>query len=78
MKNFFTEGALRAEPAKLYPSSRESDKPGLRLKEVKRFKDSIQNIKNIQIFYNHEAKKYKKKTKTYKNINGLIQSVDGV
>ena len=35
-------------------------------------------MKEIKNFYNHEAKKYKKKSKTYKIINGLIQSTDGV
>ena len=48
------------------------------MKEIKSFINSIQNIKDIQNFYNHECKKYKKKSKTYKILNGLIQSIDGV
>ena len=63
---------------KLYPCLQPSDSLDLRLKEINSFKNSIQNIKDIQNFYNHEAKKYKKKSKTYKIINGLIQSIDGV
>ena len=35
-------------------------------------------MKDIQNFYNHEAKMYKQISKTYKIINGLIQSFDGV
>ena len=63
---------------KLYPCLRESDNLDLRLKKIISFNNSIQNIKDIQNFYNHEARKYKKKSKTYKIINGLIQSIDGV
>ena len=63
---------------KLYPCLQPSDSLELRLKEINNFNNSIQNIKDIQNFYNHEAKKYKKKSKTYKIINGLIQSIDGV
>ena len=63
---------------KLYPCLRESDNLDLRLKEINSFNNSIQNIKDIQNFYNHEAKKYKKKSKQYKLINCLIQSIDGV
>ena len=63
---------------KLYPCLRESDILDLRLKEINSFNNSIQNIKDIQNFYNHEAKKYKKKSKQYKLINCLIQSIDGV
>ena len=63
---------------KLYPCLQPSDSLDLRLKEINSFNNSIQNIKDIQNFYNHEAKKYKKKSKTYKIINGLIQSIDGV
>ena len=69
---------LCAEPAKLYPCLRESDNLDLRLKEINSFNNSIQNIKDIQNFYNHEGKKYKKKSKQYKFINCLIQSIDGV
>ena len=69
---------LYAEPAKLYPSLRESDALDIRLKEVKIFNNSIQNIKDIRICYNHEAKEYKRKSKTYKIVNGLIQSIEGV
>ena len=58
---------------KLYPSLRESDCLDMRLKEKSSFNNSIQNIKDIEILYNHEAKSYKKKSKTYKIINGLIQ-----
>ena len=63
---------------KLYPCLRESDNLDMQLKEINSFNNSIQNIKVIQNFYNHEAKKYKKKSKQYKLINCLIQSVDGV
>ena len=63
---------------KLYPCLRESDNLDMRLKEINSFNNSIQNIKDIQNFYNHEAKKYKKKSKQYKLINCLIQSLDGV
>ena len=67
-----------AEPAKLYPCLRETDNLDMRLKEINSFINSIQNIKDIQNFYNHEAKKYKKKSKQYTLINCLIQSIDGV
>ena len=63
---------------KLYPCLRESDNLDMRLKERYSFNNSIQNIKDIQNFYKHEAKKYKKKSKQYKLINCLIQSIDGV
>ena len=63
---------------KLYPCLQPSDSLDLRLKEINSLNNSIQNIKDIQKFHNHEAKKYKKKSKTYKVINGLIQSIDGV
>ena len=63
---------------KLYPCLQPSDSLDLRLKEKNSFSNSIQNIKDIQNFYNHEAKKYKKKFKFYKIINCLIQSIDGV
>ena len=63
---------------KLYPCLQQDQNLDLRLKETNSFNNSIQNINEIQTFYNHEAKKYKKKSKTYKIINGLIQSVDGV
>ena len=63
---------------KLYPCLQPSDSLDLRLKEINSFIISNQNIKNFQIFYNHEAKKYKKKSKIHKIINGLIQSIDGV
>ena len=33
-EKLYTEGALRAEPAKLYPSLRESDALDIRLKEI--------------------------------------------
>ena len=62
----------------MYPCLRESDNLDMRLKEINSFNNSIQNIKDIQNFYNHEAKKYKKKSKQYKLINCLIQSIDGV
>ena len=42
------------------------------------FNNSIQNLKDIQNFLNHEAKKYKKKSEKYKLINCLIQSIGGV
>ena len=66
---------------KLYPCLQRNQNPDsldMRLKEINNFNNSIQNIKDIQIFYNHEAKKYKKKSKIYKLINCLIQSIDGV
>ena len=62
----------------MYPCLQPSDSLDLRLKEINIFNNSIQNIKDIQNFYNNDAKKYKKKSKTYKIINGLIQSIDGV
>ena len=66
---------------KLYPclqQNQNADSLDLRLKEINSFNNSIQNLKDIQNFYNHEAKKYKKKSKIYKLINCLIQSIDGV
>ena len=68
---------------KLYPSLQPQvdsleQHLNLRLKEINSFNNSIQNIKDNKNFYNHEAKKYKKKSKQYKLINCLIQSVDGV
>ena len=66
---------------KLYPCLQQNQNPDsldLRLKEINSFINSIQNIKDIQNFCNHEAKKYKKKSKIYKLINCLIQSIDGV
>ena len=63
---------------KLYPCLQPSDSLDLRLKEINSFNNSIQNIEDIQNFYIHEAKKYKKKSKQYKLINCLIQSIDGV
>ena len=62
----------------MYPCLQPSDSLDLRLKERNILNKSIQNIKDIQNFYNHEAKKYKKKSKIYKIINGLIHSIDGV
>ena len=63
---------------KLYPSLRESDALDIRLKEINSFINSIQNIKDIKNFYNHEVKKYENKSKQYKLINCFIQSVDDV
>ena len=63
---------------KLYPCLQQDQNLDLRLKEINSFNNSIQNIKDIQNFSNHEAKKYKKKSKIYKIINGLSQSIDGV
>ena len=51
---------------KLYPCLQSSDSLELRLKEINSFNNSIQNIKDIQNFYNHEAKKYKKNPKHIK------------
>ena len=51
---------------KLYPCLRESDSLDFRLKEINSFIISIQNIKDIQNFYNHECKKYKKNLKHIK------------
>ena len=65
----------------MYPCLQQNQTPDnldLRLKEIINFEDSIQNMKDIQNFYNHEAKKYKKKSKIYKLINSLHQSIDGV
>ena len=62
---------------KLYPSLRESDALDIRLKGTISFKNSIQNITDFLHFYNHETKKYKKKSKIYKIINALIHSIDG-
>ena len=62
---------------KLFPCLQQNQNPDsldLRLKEINSFNNSFQNIKDIQTFYNHEAKKYKKKSKMYKLINCLIQS----
>ena len=47
------------------------------MKEINSSNISIQNIRDFEHFYNHEAKKYKKKSKTYKIINDLIQSLYG-
>ena len=69
---------LYAELAKVYPSLRESDGLDIRLKQINGFNNSIQNIKDTQNFYNHEAKKYKTQSKTFKFMNGLNQSIDGV
>ena len=63
---------------KLYPCLQQDQNLDLRLKEINSFNNSIQNIKDIQKFYNHEAKKYKKKSKIHKLTNCLIQSIDGV
>ena len=63
---------------KLYQCLQQDQNLDLRLKEMNSFNNSIQNIKDIQNFYNHEAKKYLKKCKIYKLINCLIQSIDGV
>ena len=66
---------------KFYPCLQQNQNPDnldLRLKEIKSSNNSIQNMKDYKNFYNHEAKKYKKKSKTYKIINALIQSDDGV
>ena len=63
---------------KLYPCLQPSDSLDLRLKERNSFNNSIAKIKDLQNFYNHETKKYKKKSKTYKIVNGLVQSIDGV
>ena len=57
---------LYAEPAKLYPCLQQDQNVDLRLKEINSFNNSIQNIKDIQNFYNHEAKKYKEQSKIYK------------
>ena len=64
---------------KLYPCLQQNQNPDsldLRLKEINSFNNSIQNIKDIQHFYIHEAKKFKNKSKIYKHINCLIQSID--
>ena len=68
---------------KVYPCSRESDSLDkgsldMRLEEINSFNNSIQNINDIKTFYNHEAKNYIKKSKQYKLINCLIQSIVGV
>ena len=64
---------------KLYPCLQpQTGSLDMRLKEISSFNNSIQKIKDVQSFYNHEAKKYKEKCRTYKIINGLFQSIDGV
>ena len=64
---------------KLYPCLQQHpDSLDLRLKEINSFNNSVQNINDFKNFYNHEAKIYKKKSNTYKIVNGLIQSIDGV
>ena len=68
---------------KLYPSLQPhadnlEQHLNLHLREINSFNNSIQNIKDIENFYNPEAKKYKKKSKQYNLINCLLQSVDGV
>ena len=55
-----------------------SDSSDMRLKETNIFNNSIPNIKGIENCYIHEAKKSKKKSKTFKIINVLIQSIEGV
>ena len=65
---------------KLFSCLSEAHPDGLdiRLDEINSFFNSFQNIKDIiKLFHNHEAKKYKKKYKTYKIINCLLQSTDG-
>ena len=42
-----------------------NDSLNLQLKEIDSFNNSIQTTKDISVFYNHEAKKYKHKSKTY-------------
>ena len=67
---------------KLYPSLQQKDSLeqhlNLRIKEINSFKNSFQNINDTKNFYNHEGKKYKKRSKQYKLINNPVQSVDGV
>ena len=48
------------------------------LKEINSFNNSSQLIKDFKNFDNHECKKYKTKSKRYKNSNNLILSVDCV
>ena len=48
------------------------------MKEINSFNNSIQNKNDKKIFSNHEAEKYKRKSKQYKLISCLLQSVDGV
>ena len=48
---------------KLYPWLQQDQNLDLRLKDINCFNNSIQNIKDIQNFYNHEAKKYLKNLK---------------
>ena len=55
----------------LYPCLPQDQNLDLRLKEINSFNNSIQKIKDIQNFYNHEAEKYKK-SKIYKIINSLF------
>ena len=66
---------------KLYLSFREAppvehhlDGLDTRLKEKNSFINSLQNIKDIKKFYNHEAKRDKKKSKTNKIVKRLIHS----
>ena len=64
-EKLFTGGALRAEPAKLYPSVRESDSLDMRLNEKNNFINSIQNIK---MFKNFIIMKLKNMRRNLKNI----------
>ena len=45
------------------------------MKEINSFINSIQKIKDVKNFYNHECEKYKNKSKTFKIINAVIQYV---
>ena len=62
---------------KLYSCLQQNQNPDsldLRLKEKNSFNNSIQKIKDIQIFFNHEAKKYKRNLKNiqaYKRFNSI-------
>ena len=52
---------------KLYPCLQsQADRLVMLLKEINSFNNSIQNIKDIQNFYIHEAKNYEKNSKTLK------------
>ena len=67
---------------KLYPSLQPQlndveQHLNLRLKEINSFNHSIRNEDNKK-FFNHEGRKNKNKSKTFKIINAIINSVDGV
>ena len=57
---------LYAEPAKLYPCLQQDQNLDLRLKEINSFNNSIQNIKDFQIFIIMKLKSIKRNLKFMK------------